>query len=189
MENPTIDTENIDMSQSVNNQTENTQDAMQENRNRYLEMLRAAAPYAPRHARNSLDVVIQIQDIASKISGNQRPLAAASMENGENADLEACDMEGDAGDTEAMLMQISNFCTPREQDTIHMILNFVRAGKLFRNYQNFMQDRGESDADLEASEATGPFGGNRNNIIEFLLTQLTPEQKSTFDMMKMMVDN
>ena len=176
----------------------NARKPMEENRqtqNRYVEMLRAAAPYASRNARNSLDIALQIQNIAGRLSGTNSDLSAASL--GDSPDMEACDLDGEqGGDLEAMLLQIQEHCSPREQNTIGMMLNFTRAGKLFRGYQGFMRDQNMQTADMSAqdtSTSSNNPGSNMNNqgntIMNFLLSQLSPEQKSTLEVMKMLMDN
>ena len=76
-----------------------------------------------------------------------------------------------------MLLHIQEYLTPRESDLVQTILNFMNAGSLFQNYREFAQMHGrETPA--------------QNNIMrDFLMSQLNPEQKATFEQMQNIMYN
>lgn len=144
-----------------------------------MSMLRAALPYTAGDRRQALEILLQADALIStarKAPGN---------------DLEACDMEANP---EEMLLHMQEYCTPRESDFIQMILNFLQAGHLFQNYREFLTSHQQSSSDMEAAgynsgpsnplqillQMIGGLGGS-GNLMEFLLTQLPPEQKQLFE--------
>ncbi|MBE5937857.1 MAG: hypothetical protein E7265_07485 [Lachnospiraceae bacterium] len=123
--------------------------------NRKIDMLRAAMPYTEPRYRKPMQVLIQTEELVSYIN-----------EDGE-ADMEACDT-GSVGDVEGMMESIKDFCNPKELETVNLVLNFVRAQRMYRTYRSFKQ----SDQ-----------SGSNNGMMEFLASQLTPEQQKTFGKM------
>lgn len=125
-------------------------------RERRMAMLRAALPYTsgPRH--HALEMLLQV-DTLYHIASHPP----------EESDLESCSMESHP---EEMLMQIQEYCTPREADFIQMLLNFRKARQLFQNYRDFTSSH--SDAE------------NTSNMMDFLFSQLPPEQRQLFEQMK-----
>lgn len=142
---------------------------------RYVDMLKAAAPYAPASAQAPIAALLQLQSISDQIADmrhGQFEKIVREQADLEAAELEACDM--DQGNMEAMLTQMENFCSPREREMIHMILNFTRAGKMLRSYQQFSRQMGVS--------------GKSPSPMDFLMTQLNEEQRAAFEMMRMMME-
>ena len=103
--------------------------------------------------------------------------------------------------SEEMLMHMQELCTPRKADLVQMILNFIKAGHLFQNYRDFMAQQGpDENPDLHAAGFSSPsanplqmllqlmggFGGvgSSNHLMEFLITQLSPEQQQLFEQLK-----
>lgn len=110
-----------------------------------------------------------------------------------------------------MLMDIRQFCTKKESETIQVLLNFIHADKLFKSYRDFAHSHPDM---LEASEINnnnttplsilfqlinglGLISGNLNKnnppggnfMMEFLISQLSPEQKSTFEQLQGIMGN
>ena len=100
---------------------------------------------------------------------------------------------------------MQEYCTPRESDLVQMILNFIKAGHLFQNYREFMAAHGDpaGSGDLQAAglgmptanplqmllQLLGGFGGmvnqnGNNQLMEFLITQLSPEQQQLFEQLR-----
>ncbi len=152
-------------------------------RERRMSMLRAALPYTAGDRRQALEILLQADaliSIARKAPGS---------------DLEACDVEANP---EEMLLHMQEYCTPRESDFIQMILNFLQAGHLFQNYREFLMSHQHTSTSADM-EAAGYHGGTSNqnplqlllqmigglgssgNLMEFLLTQLSPEQRQLFE--------
>lgn len=115
-------------------------------------------------------------------------------------------------------MNIQKFLTPREADIVQTLLNFMNARKLFQNYSEFIREKtGENPEAPELSSASlsgqqGPLqilfqlinglgslgrglntpsdSGKQSNLLQdFLLSQLNPEQKMTFEQLKNIMYN
>ena len=125
-------------------------------RERRMAMLRAALPYTTGSRHHALEMLLQVNTLYH----------IASHPPEEN-DLEACGMEAHP---EELLMQIQEYCTPREADFIQMILNFRKARHLFQSYREFMSSHSDN--------------AGQNNMMDFLITQLPPEQKQLFEQIK-----
>ncbi len=125
-------------------------------RERRMAMLRAALPYTTGSRHHALEMLLQANTLYH----------IASHPPEEN-DLEACGMDVRP---EEMLMQIQEYCTPREADFIQMILNFRKARHLFQSYREFMSTHNNSS--------------QSNNMMDFLITQLPPEQKQLFEQLQ-----
>ena len=161
-----------------------------EERERRMAMLRAAQPYTSGQQRYALDLLLQANALINTARG------------GMAGDLEACET---AVQPEEMLLHMQEYCTPRESDLVQMILNFIKASHLFQNYREFMAAQSPSDApgDLQAAglgtpsanplqmllQLLGGFGGKgtaggNNHLMEFLITQLSPEQQQLFEQLR-----
>ena len=161
-----------------------------EERERRMAMLRAAQPYTSGQQRYALDLLLQANTLINTARG------------GMSGDLEACET---AARPEEMLLHMQEYCTPRESDLVQMILNFIKAGHLFQNYREFMAAHGDpaDSGDLQAAglgmptanplqmllQILGGFGGmgnqnGNNQLMEFLITQLSPEQQQLFEQLR-----
>lgn len=155
-------------------------------RERRMSMLRAALPYTMGTQRHALEMLLQADSLVN-------------IARRRESDLEACDYDGNP---EEMLLHIQEYCTPRETDMVQMILNFMKANHLFQNYREFMasySDHAPAD-DLQAASLSravnnplatvlqlfGGFGGsgNSNHLMEFLLSQLSPDQKQFLEQLQ-----
>lgn len=164
---------------------------------RFLQMLKAAAPYVGAQARVPIHIIIQAGELAHQL--RRMP---------EEAELAACDFEDDRADIEGMLVHVQELSAPRERESIQTMLNFIRAGKMMQAYQSFMQTRqaamqneshgtenemetnsfaSESDAENSTHEHSLNPGGT-SLMMEFLMSQLSPEQKSNLDMLKAVME-
>lgn len=161
--------------------------------NRRMAMLQAAQPYTAGRQRYALDLLLQANALMN------------TARSGFSSDLEACEVPARP---EEMLVHMQEFCTPRESDLIQMILNFIKAGHLFQNYREFMAAQYDTPetGDLHAAGTnmpyTGPlqmllqligglgslsgFGnsGDSDQLMNFLITQLSPEQRQLFEQLK-----
>ncbi len=90
-------------------------------------------------------------------------LAAYINDNESEADLQACDMDS-VGDVEGMMESIREHCNAAERETVDLILNFIRVQRMYQMYRRY-----------KSSSSSG--------MMEFLASQLTPEQRKTFDQM------
>lgn len=161
-----------------------------EERERRMAMLRAAQPYTSGQQRYALDLLLQANTLINTARG------------GMSGDLEACEA---SARPEEMLLHMQEYCTPRESDLVQMILNFIKASHLFQNYREFMaaQNPPDGSGDLQAAglgmpsanplqmllQLLGGFSGmsgqgGSNQLMEFLITQLSPEQQQLFEQLR-----
>lgn len=130
--------------------------------NREIDMLRTAIPYASPSLRKPLQVYLQTRELSDYIRNGD-----------ESADVEACGV-GNAGDVEGLMENIRQFCNAEEREMIDTVLNIVRAQKMYQCYRGYM-----------AANASGASGGKKGGpgMLDFLLSQLTPEQQNMFAQM------
>ncbi len=159
-------------------------------RERRIAILRAALPYTAGRQRHALDMLLQADTFINTVRG------------GSAHDLESCETEPQP---EEMLLHMQEFCTPRESDLVQMALNFMKAGHLFRNYREFISKHSPTvpQDELQAASIGGTAGnplqmifqflgglggigsaGGSPQMIEFLLTQLPPEQRQLFEQLR-----
>ena len=156
---------------------------------RRMELLKVALPYAGGGRRQAMEMVLQTYALLH---------TARKDYSGE---LEACDLNPDP---EGMLLQMQQYCTPREADMIQMLLNFLKAGHLFQSYRQFAASHaaasGTAGSDFEAADYPpspgNPFGmlfqminglgsmSNPANLVDFLMTQLPPEQRQMLEQLR-----
>lgn len=161
--------------------------SIQSEHSRQMAMLKAAMPYVMPERRHAIEMLLQ----ADALVHTARKIPTGSSDYS----LEAAELHGDAAgirqsapfhpDPENMLLRIQEYCTPQESDLIQMVLNFIHAGKLFRGYQEFQKNHPvQKQADLSAASSSG-----NNQLMEFLLSRLNPEQKSTFEQFQKIMYN
>lgn len=158
--------------------------------NRHMAMLRAAIPYVMPQSRHALEMLLQADALVNTARGFSREgdYSLESAELREDSDsFGTSEADGHFNpDPENMLIHIQEYCSPRESDLIQTALNFIRAGKLFRGYQEFQQ----SHPLTQMGEASGGhMSGNSNQLMEFLLSRLNPEQKTIFEQMQQIMYN
>lgn len=90
-------------------------------------------------------------------------LAAYMRESENEADLQACDMDS-VGDLEGMMESIREYCNAAERETVDLVLNFIRVQRMYQLYRRYKKSNG-------------------NEMMEFLTSQLTAQQRKTFDQM------
>ena len=132
-----------------------------------LNLFQAALPHVNTRTRTSLELAIKAGELVDTFQSIQDPNS-----------LSACDLDQEPLDMEALLTDLSKVSTPKEQETLNLLLNFLKAQALFRSYQQFQKSGGASEKAVR--EQTGVFSGaSSQSPLNFLLSQLTPEQKST----------
>lgn len=143
-----------------------------------LNIIRAAIPYVNSRTRNNMEVAIKTGELAETFQSVQH-----------SPELEACDLGEDTMDMEGLLLSVQNVCVGRDRDMVNTVLNFYKTRNLYHSYQEFRKET--LNPELQAASVSG--SGNSNNpnntMLNFLMSQLTPEQKSTFDAMNMLLNN
>lgn len=123
--------------------------------NRQVNMLKAAMPYTAPRLRKPMQILIQAQELA------------LYMQKDEEEEIRACNMET-VGDIEGMMESVREYCNEPEQETVNMVLNFVRAQNLYRRYRNYVSTYKNN---------------SESGMMDFLMSQLSPEQQDMFNQM------
>lgn len=146
-----------------------------------LNIIRAALPYVNSKTRNGMEVAIKTGELAETFQG-----AATAPE------LEACDLENDTVDMEGLLLSVQNVCVGPERDMVNTALNFFKARNLYESYQVYRRNNLQPElqaASMNGDGASQQNSSNNNMMLNFLMSQLSPEQKSTFDAMNMIMNS
>lgn len=133
-----------------------------------IEILRAALPHLNNAAKKPIELVVQANELFENISTFQN-----------TDELSACSTDNSPVDVESLLTNIQDVCNDSEKELIHMILSFLQTRKIYQAYDSF---RSANQANSKLS------GSGQPNMMEFLMSQLPPEQKSTFETMSMMLN-
>lgn len=135
--------------------------------NRQIDMLRTVIPYTAPDVRKPIQILLQVQELSEYIQGNKDP------------ELEACDLDN-VGDIEGMMESLRQYCTVKEKDTVDLVLNYVRAQRMYQTYRGYAASTGKQKNDS--------YSDNGNNMMEFLMSQLSPEQQKMFAQMSTMMN-
>ncbi len=122
-----------------------------------IDMVKAALPYMQPRTQKSFEILVKADELANTVH---------SLEQNE---LSACEVKGPI-DVETFLTQMRGFSNNHEREMIDNMLHFLKMQKLLFAYRSFMAQRPE----------------NSDNLMEFFLSQLAPEQKANFENMSMM---
>lgn len=133
-----------------------------------MDIMRAAMPHLNTPAKNSVELLIKTGELLE---------TASSL--GKEGSLSACSTGNEPIDMEALLLHVQEVCNSTEKETVTMLLNFIKARKLYNTYQSY---RGQFSGSLGENEPGTP------SMMEFMMSQLPPEQKSTFDNLSMILN-
>ncbi|MCI8337463.1 MAG: hypothetical protein HFH62_02110 [Lachnospiraceae bacterium] len=133
------------------------------NHQRQMAILEAAMPYVAPESRHAIQMLLQTESLLQLArQGGNSDYALEAAENNQSGQP----------NIKEMLLHIQEYLTPRESDLVQTILNFMNAGSLFQSYREFAQ--------MHSRETPA-----QNNIMrDFLMSQLNPEQKATFEQMQ-----
>ena len=136
---------------------------------RHMAILEAALPYVAPNSRQAIQIFLQADTLASLVR-NEPPLHA------EEYTLEAAEHgvgeSGQSNGLQEMLLQIQEHLTPRESEMVQNILNFLNVSRMLRRYREFNQN------------ATA-----NTSLRDFLIAQLNPEQKASFEQLQNIMYN
>jgi len=138
------------------------------NHQRQMAILEAAMPYVAPESRHAIQMILQTESLLQLArQGGDSGYALEAAENNRPSQP----------NVKEMLLHIQEYLTPRESDLVQTILNFMNAGTLFQNYREFAQMHGRETP-------------TQNNMMrDFLMSQLNPEQKATFEQMQNIMYN
>lgn len=156
---------------------------------RHMAMLRAALPYIMPGRRHAVEVLLQADSLMRTARGEQAidDFGLEASELPENTTtFHNSPFQSEHSSTENMLLCIQEYCTPKEADLIHTILNVFQASRLFQKYQEFQKNfEQKATSDLEAKHVSTP----NNHLMEFLISSLSPEQKTAFEQFQKILYN
>ncbi len=180
---------------------------------RQMAILEAALPYVEPVSRHAIQILLQT-DTLIHLASQHVPDTSYSLEA-----AEADGQGETQNRTQQMLHSIRQYLTPRESDMVQTIQNFLSAHNLFQNYREFIRSQEDgAEAELSAASTGGmvnplqmlfqlinglgalgsSFGGlssgeeqsNQNKLLrDFLLSQLSAEQKATFEQIQNIMYN
>lgn len=144
---------------------------------RRLAMLKAALPYVPPHNKKAMEIILQADNLIS--------LATEVSQNDDEMTLRAAQAEAAATPAvyEKLLLNIKDYCTPAESEVVRMLLNFLHAGELFKNYRDFAKTHSAVKSEEYSENST------QNFMVEFLMSQLSPQQRTTFEQVSKVMNN
>ena len=125
-------------------------------------------PYVAPESRHAKQMLLQTESLVQLArQGGDSGYALEAAENNQSGQP----------NMKEMLLHIQEYLTPRESDLVQTILNFMNAGTLFQSYREFAQMHGRETP------------AQNNMMRDFLMSQLNPEQKATFEQMQNIMYN
>lgn len=131
-----------------------------------IEMMKTALPYMNPQAQKSIEVLVKTEELLDTVHVLEQP-----------SELSACNVNKEPFDMEAMLLQMKQIGTKKEQETIDNLLNFVKMQKLLQAYSLFINKKQASNSSSETKETSS----SQDTLMEFLMSQLSAEQKANFE--------
>ncbi len=101
------------MSKSITNNFQHT-----------TELLQAALPYTKGRQRSNIEILLKAGELFDSISNNQSPTVSS------------CSLQNEQIDLEGLCLSLQAVGTPKEQDMINNILNFLQTQRLYETYKN-----------------------------------------------------
>lgn len=140
-------------------------------------MLKAALPYVPPQNKKAMEIILQADNLlclASEVSSNDDDMTLRAAQ---------ADTPATPAVYEKLLLNIKDYCTPAESEIVRMLLNFLHADELFKNYRDFTKNHYAMQTE-EYNE-----NDNQNFMMEFLMSQLSPKQRTTFEQVTNIMNN
>ena len=144
---------------------------------RRLAMFKAALPYVPPQNKKAMEIILQADNLlclASEVSSNDDDMTLRAAQ---------ADTPATPAVYEKLLLNIKDYCTPAESEIVRMLLNFLHADELFKNYRDFTKNHYAMQTE-EYNE-----NDNQNFMMEFLMSQLSPKQRTTFEQVTNIMNN
>lgn len=134
----------------------------------YIELMKAALPYMNPQAQKSVEILVKTEELIDAVQTFD-----------DVSELSAANVRRETVEPEIVLNQIKALCTKEEQTMIDNLLNIITMQKLIQGYRSFTT--------LQQNSSDSSHSSN-DRLMEFLLAQLTPEQKSNFDSINMVLN-
>lgn len=143
-----------------------------------VNIMKAAFPFLDSDTQQSVGLIIKSEELIHSFQNVNNTVSAFSIRK------KSIDLEG-------LLKGIREVCYPNEREIIDMLLNVFQAKKFFETYNTIKEAMASQTDKSENSDSktSNIFGMNSNaNMSEILDAFLTPEQKSTFENLSMMMN-
>lgn len=133
-----------------------------------LQMIKAAIPYIPVTEQRFISIFVKMRELMNTVSlfGND---AADS--------IGICSVEPEQSTPYDMLCAMQKYAEEPEKSTLDLMLNFMEAQNLYKNYASDPPEGGESPS--------GGFASGINSM-DLLKNMLNPEQQSMLDTYQML---
>lgn len=142
------------------------------------DILKAAVPYVDNKTKRSVNMMLQVTELANTFEELNHPSELSIME-----------VEDFNLDTEGMLMDMRKFCNKREQEFVDVVVNIVKAQKLYSTYSTITSSSHNSKDNGQNNYAKAMGLGNNGNMMDMLMNFLPPEQKSTFETLSLLMSS
>ncbi len=133
-------------------------------------ILEAALPYVAPNSRHAIQMFLQVDSLV-ELAKNDHPGREGEYTL-EAAEHRQSGSEGQRNNLQEMLLRVQEHLTPKESEMVQMVLNFMNTGRLLRRYREF--NRNET---------------NNTSLRDFLIAQLNPEQKASFEQLQNIMYN
>lgn len=141
-----------------------------------VELFQTAIPYVDNKTKKNINMFIKFTELANTFREYREP-----------DEVSICEANDFSVDTESMLVEMRAVCTQREQEFVDLVINFLKAKKLYSSYQ-ILTTSSYSPNSNSKDNSVNMFGLNSNpNMMEMLLSLLPPDQKSTFETLSMIM--
>jgi hypothetical protein len=156
-----------------------------------MDILKAAFPYLDSDSQQSVDIFVKTGELITTVKEFSHNNSVASLS-----------VRKQSIDLEALLTNVREVCYPREREFIDVILNIFKAKNLYQTYMTLTQVMASQSQETEGFEGSeynsgtdfsGNFGSMAGmkidpDMMEMLTSMLTPEQKSTFENLSMILN-
>ncbi len=95
---------------------------------RHMEMLRAILPYIPLSMQKFLKIYIGFEELSNALQTIRNSALQPAVGNSSSA----------VTDTKDLLQVLRGFCTPKENETINMVLNMTQMMNLYDQYKTLI---------------------------------------------------
>ncbi len=133
-----------------------------------LDLLKVALPYMNPRIQKSVEVLTKADEFVSTM---QSP--------GPSSELSTMSISSNPPDLEEILLQLKPVSNKKEQDLIDNMSNVLKMQKMLQSYRSFTRAAQASGSDNTSGSSNSVF--SQDMMTQFLLSQLSPEQKSNFE--------
>ena len=149
-----------------------------------LDIFKAALPHVTPQAQGGMNLLLKANELMATIEEMNHP-----------AELSAMEINEEEHTPEVLLTSIKCVCNQRETEIVDMMLNFFKARKIYSAYQDYgSQVLQAAQVNQNQSQNSNPFNmgnlfgmGGSGNIMDMLMSFMSPEQRNMFEMVNMMI--